>query len=147
VVEGLDGFSITAERHGVWVGGRASVTRIDPATGKVVAAIPVNGVGASMATAIAPGYGAIWFTGSSQPQLIEISESANAVAGSSPVGGGPVAVATGAGSVWVANGSDRTISRVDASGASARTIPLGTPPGAVVFYRGDVWVSAGQPVS
>jgi streptogramin lyase len=100
-----------------------------------------------MATAIAPGFGAIWFTGSSQPQLLEISESAKAVAGSSPVGAGPVAVTTDAGSVWVANGADRTISRVDASGALARTIPLGTPPGALVFYRGDVWISGGQPVS
>jgi class 3 adenylate cyclase/streptogramin lyase len=147
VADGLDASSIAVDRSAAWLGGRAGVTRIDPVTGSILAAVPISGVVDSQATAIETGLGDVWYTGSAQPGLVRISESANAVAGSTPVGRGPSGVTVGAGSMWVASSGDGTIARVGAAGASDRTIELGSPLGGVVFYRGRVWTCGGVPVT
>jgi streptogramin lyase len=59
------------------------------------------------------------------------------------VGRGPSGVAVGAGSVWVANGLERTLTRIDsASGAVLRRrIALRFAPMGVAFGGGSVWIT------
>ena len=88
--------------------GDHSVTRIDPATNKVVATIPVgHGIGDGD---IAVGAGSVWLSAPGTP-LVRIDPRSNrAVQRFTGEGGGAVAVAFG--SVWVATGP-ATTSRFD----------------------------------
>ena len=60
-----------------------------------------------------------------------------------PVGHGPQAVAAGAGSVWVANRLDGTVSRID-RGEEIGTIDVGGEPTGLAFGAGSLWVADGQ---
>jgi YVTN family beta-propeller protein len=61
-----------------------------------------------------------------------------------PVGSTPIAVAVGAGSVWVVNSQDGTLSRIDpGTRRVTRTIGLGTPVSDVAVGFGSVWVANG----
>jgi YVTN family beta-propeller protein len=64
------------------------------------------------------------------------------VTGRVRVGNGPVALAAQAGSVWVANSLDATVSRVNpAALAVTATIPVGSGPDALAAEAGSVWVA------
>jgi peptide/nickel transport system substrate-binding protein len=59
------------------------------------------------------------------------------------VGHSPSAVAAGAGSVWVANALDQTVTRIlRAHDDQAIVIPIGARPGALAFGEGSLWVAA-----
>jgi YVTN family beta-propeller protein len=60
------------------------------------------------------------------------------------VGRGPSAAAAGAGSVWVANARDGTVSRVDAEKRQVATIDVGADPSALAFGEGSAWVASAQ---
>ena len=60
------------------------------------------------------------------------------------VGHGPQAVATGAGSLWVANRLDGTVSRIDRGRDEVVTIDVGGEPTGVAFGAGSLWVADGQ---
>ncbi|MEO8517838.1 MAG: ABC transporter substrate-binding protein [Dermatophilaceae bacterium] len=58
------------------------------------------------------------------------------------VGTDPTGLAFGGGSLWVANGSDGTVSRIDpATHAVIQTIEVGAAPEALSVTAGDVWVA------
>jgi virginiamycin B lyase len=58
------------------------------------------------------------------------------------VGDGPAALGFAAGSLWVANSLDATVSRVDpATCAVTATIPVGSGPTALAAAGGSVWVA------
>lgn len=57
------------------------------------------------------------------------------------VGNGPSAIAAGAGSVWVANETDGTVTRIDPTALVTTTIPVGHGPAAVSVGDGGVWVA------
>jgi YVTN family beta-propeller protein len=60
------------------------------------------------------------------------------------VGQSPDSVAYGSGSLWVANGSDRTVSRIDAQGHRVtQTIEVGASPSAITATNENVWVVNG----
>jgi len=61
-----------------------------------------------------------------------------------PVGHGPQAVAAGAGSVWVANQQDRTVSRIDRDREEVVTIDVGGAPSGLAFGASSLWVADGQ---
>jgi YVTN family beta-propeller protein len=62
-----------------------------------------------------------------------------------PVGIRPGPITVGAGSVWVGNLDDRTLTRIDlASRRVVRTISLPATPTAIAFGAGAVWVLHGQ---
>jgi YVTN family beta-propeller protein len=61
-----------------------------------------------------------------------------------PVGHGPEAVAAGAGSVWVANRLDGTISRIDPGRREVVQIDVGGSPAGVAFGAGSLWVADGD---
>jgi YVTN family beta-propeller protein len=59
------------------------------------------------------------------------------------VGRAPKGVAYGAGAVWVANGGDGTVSRIDpATGRLVATIRVGSSPAGIAVGAGYVWVTA-----
>ena len=60
------------------------------------------------------------------------------------VGHGPQAVTSGAGSVWVANQLDGTVSRIDHNDGQVVTIDVGGEPTGVAFGAGSLWVADGQ---
>jgi hypothetical protein len=82
-------------------------------------------------------------TGSWQGGLLRIDPAKNRVTQVTPfVGNGPAAVAVGFGSVWVVNGLDGTVSRVDPrKNAVAATIPIGQGASGLVVGKDSVWVS------
>lgn len=58
------------------------------------------------------------------------------------VGDGPVALAVGAGAVWVANSGDGTVSRIDPrTNHVIATIPVGHRPQGIAIAAGAVWVT------
>jgi peptide/nickel transport system substrate-binding protein len=59
-----------------------------------------------------------------------------------PVGSAPAAIATGAGSIWVTNGADGTVTRIDPHGPHVeQTLVVGSLPAGVSYGAGAVWVS------
>ncbi len=70
----------------------------------------------------------------------------NQVTAAAGVGVQPGAIAYGAGSLWVANVYDQTISRVDPRTLQTlRTIPLDEPPTGVAVTGGQVWTVMSNP--
>src|SRR5207248_10531412 len=62
------------------------------------------------------------------------------------VGARPMAIASGSGSLWVANLDDRTISRVDPTTLQTLgTIPVADPPTGIAAADGRVWVVRSNP--
>ena len=70
----------------------------------------------------------------------------NAVVGAVPVGIGPGAITFGAGSLWVANADEQTVSRVDPTSLrTVGTIAVGDPPTGIAASPGAVWVVGANP--
>jgi YVTN family beta-propeller protein len=63
-----------------------------------------------------------------------------------PVGRGPVALVPGAGSIWVANSLEGTVSRIDRERDQVVTtaIDVGGEPTALAFAAGSLWVANGE---
>ena len=62
------------------------------------------------------------------------------------VGDGPAALASGEGSVWVANAGAMTVSRIDPrTNEVVATIELGNVPSGIAVADGFVWVTAQAP--
>ncbi len=71
----------------------------------------------------------------------------NAVVDDIMVGSSPSSVAVGEGAVWVLNGDDRTVSRIDLETKSVRTIAAGSNPSDLAVGNGAVWVVNGYAAS
>jgi YVTN family beta-propeller protein len=72
-----------------------------------------------------------------------IDPKSNRVVDQIPVGIRPGPITSGAGSIWVANLEDRTLSRIDPHRRSAPIITLGRTPTGVAFGEGAIWVANG----
>ena len=73
-----------------------------------------------------------------------IDAQSNRVVGGAPVGVRPSSVTAGAGSIWVANTDDRTISRLDpVTRALQRTISLDATPTGIAAGKDAIWVVNG----
>ncbi len=66
------------------------------------------------------------------------------IAGQYPVGRGPAAAVAGGGSLWVANGLDGTVSRIDRARDQIVTVSVGGRPGALAFGAGSLWIADGD---
>ena len=78
------------------------------------------------------------------PNSVVALDQSGSIAGTVPVGARPVAIASGAGALWVANLDDENVTRVDlASRQAVRTIPLGHAPTAVAATGTAIWVTDG----
>lgn len=90
-------------------------------------------------------------TGSSDAVVIEpnsvavVNPETGRVEADVPIGGRPVAIAVGAGGVWVVNADDETIVRIDPSTRKiVKTIGLGVDISDVAVGFGSVWVAGGN---
>jgi DNA-binding beta-propeller fold protein YncE len=120
--------------------GKDQVTRIDLATTHTEATIPVGR--APLDLAVTPG--AVWVTnsGGGGDSVARIDPHTNRLAGR-PVrtGASPQSLATGGGSLWVANHDARTVTRIElASGKVVADIPVPSEPHRVAYGAGAVWV-------
>jgi ABC-type transport system substrate-binding protein/streptogramin lyase len=71
-----------------------------------------------------------------------LDQATGQVAASVPVGSGPAGIAGGAGSIWVTNGADGMVSRIDPRGPHVeQTLVVGSSPGGVAYGAGAVWVA------
>ena len=78
--------------------------------------------------------------------LAVIDPRTNTVVGSGPVGTRPGSVVSGAGSLWVANRDDQTVSRVDPSSLrTLHTFPLADPPDGLAASADSIWVAQSVP--
>jgi DNA-binding SARP family transcriptional activator len=74
-----------------------------------------------------------------------IDSKTNRVVGDVPVGARPVAVAAGAGGIWVANADDGTVSRIDPKTRRVESvIGIGTDVSDVAVGFGSIWVANGN---
>jgi YVTN family beta-propeller protein len=82
-----------------------------------------------------------------QPNSIEAIDAATGrLVAAVSVGSGPGSLAFGAGSLWVANLNDQTISRIDpGSLRTLRTIPVADPPTSIVAAAGALWLVESNP--
>ncbi len=126
----------------VWVTSVAAneITSIDTRSG--VAGVPVDLVAG--AVRVAAGFGALWISGTADMLTYFVPPSAQdrepKLEGIT-VGNGPIGVATGADSVWVANAQDGTVSRVDPSTLRVvHTDEVGGDPLSVGVAGGRVYV-------
>ena len=116
-----------------------TVSRIDPATGRLVARIDV-GVPQS---AIAAGAEGVWFLNWENRAVTSIDPSTNQV-GEEIVLDSPFlqAIAVGAGSVWVTSPQDGRLWRIEPGRSStARSIQLEVGAGYLAFGDGAAWVA------
>jgi peptide/nickel transport system substrate-binding protein len=106
-------------------------------------------IGAALLLSAAIAVASIELTGGDSPGLS--SASANSVAAIDarsnrlvaevPVGNGPTSVAVGAGSVWVTNANDRSVSRIDPRTSGVQRIDVGGDPSGIAFGAGAIWVA------
>jgi YVTN family beta-propeller protein len=69
-----------------------------------------------------------------------VDTDANRLVAQVPLGGPADGIAAGAESVWVSNGLDGTVSRIDPESYDVHTIDVGGHPAGVAFGAGSIWV-------
>jgi YVTN family beta-propeller protein len=150
---GVPGASgIAADDEAVWVGSDVGVIRISRDLNAVSETIQL---GVVIPTALAIGEGALWVA--ARPgfrccpsetvgtgTLTRIDLATNSVEATIPIGGNPVGIAVGEGSVWIADPGTRSLIRVDPeTNRVVARIKVGARPRGIAVGGGFVWVSAG----
>ena len=98
--------------------------------GALIIVLVVVGQGTASRRAIA--------SNSAGPLDLETGQVGTSVA----VGSAPAGIATGAGSVWVTNGADGTVTRIDPRGNHVeQTIVVGSSPAGIAYGGGAIWVT------
>jgi YVTN family beta-propeller protein len=152
VTTGASPQSLAVGGGSLWVANHdaRTVTRIDQATGKVVADIPVP----SEPHRVAYGAGAVWVGNWHDDSVSRIDPATNRVVGSPiPVGFHAGNLAVGAGGVWVTSDyrvdaapEDVVVVRVDPrTNRAVETIAVGGHPIDVAATEDAVWVSVADP--
>jgi len=133
---------ITASHDSVWllIDDRATLARIDPATGRIRQKIIVP------SGSLNPLYseGLIWVTRAASDGVTVVSADSGALVGTVPSGPKPRFLAAGAGFVWTLNQGDGTLTRINVQARSAAGFTaLHTPGhgGDIKFEHGVVWTS------
>ena len=142
-VAAVAGVLFASARGGVDASPRASAVSgsvgfVDPASGRVVADIPVG----TTPSAVARGLGAIWVSNTADDTVDRIDPETHTIRQTVPVGSGPSGIAFGDGSVWVANSLSGTVSRIDPRvNRVVDTIRVGNAPNGIVHADGSIWVA------
>jgi sugar lactone lactonase YvrE len=105
IAVGVGPTQVTVAAGAVWVGGwgTGTLVRVDPATNRVAARIPVGRPQESPIT-IAATAQAVWIVGFGDAQVLRIDPATNRVVAHIPVRGGAGGIAAGSGAVWVTSG-------------------------------------------
>jgi DNA-binding beta-propeller fold protein YncE len=142
--------SLAATGGALWVSGFHAVSKVDAASGRVVARITTPLVGDD--SQIAAGAGSIWVTaGIGGGTVYRIDPSTNRVAASINIGPSAVGIAIGAGSVWVTRATQGVgeLIRIDpqTNRVTGPAIQVGFGPEQVTYGQGAVWVEDTSPPS
>jgi streptogramin lyase len=116
------------------------LAKIDPATNKVAARIPLPYGSAAAAS----GFGAIWVTDPTRGSVVRIDPTAGHLTATIKTRQGSRFLATGEGAVWVLNQSDESVSKIDPdSSRVVDTIAANVPGegGCIAAGLGSVWVT------
>jgi serine/threonine protein kinase len=120
--------------NAVWAGSLRSLSRIDPQTSRL------RSTAAFSWGPMAYGFGSLWILGR---ELDRLSPATGELRGSVDLVGGRVDVATGFGSVWVADDERQAVLRVDAlQEAIVRTYDFQGSPLGVAVSEDGVWVAS-----
>jgi DNA-binding SARP family transcriptional activator/streptogramin lyase len=97
----------------------------------------------------AVGNGSLWVTEpphnlGEHGTLAQINLTTTALEQRFDVGPFPVAVAVDQRAVWVTNGADASVSRINLSDGSVQRVPVGLAPGGIGIGFGSVWLTAGK---
>jgi YVTN family beta-propeller protein len=135
---------LAATKTAVWVThGSGDVSKIDPAHNLVASTRPLAFSGAIFGGTVRPtlaAFGSLWIVSPDGVVSRIDADSARRVE-SVGVGNDPSAIAAGAGSVWVTNSADGTVTRIDPATLVARTIPVGHGPVAVAVNAAGAWIA------
>jgi peptide/nickel transport system substrate-binding protein len=101
------------------------------------AAVLAGGIAFAMSRVTAPDH----LDGIDENAVGRIDLGSADIVGQYVVGREPRALASGAGSVWVADAQDETVSRLEPSRNRIVTIPVGSDPVALAFGAGALWVA------
>lgn len=128
----------------VWVASTNpdAVLRIDPATNRIVATVPLSGEACS---GLASGFGSIWAPlCGKMPELVRIDTAKNAITATIPIppAGSEGGIAASDDSVWLVTDKNGSLNRIDPSTNSLRQ-KISIPPGSYnpIFSNGIVWIS------
>jgi YVTN family beta-propeller protein len=135
---------LAATGTAVWVtGGTGAVSKIDPRydrrTSRRPLAASVGYFGGTVRPVLAA-FGWIWIV-SPDGVVLRIDPGSGRVPVTVEVGNAPSAIAAGAGSVWVTNSSDGTVTRIDPATLVTDTIPVGNGPAAVAVNAAGAWIA------
>jgi YVTN family beta-propeller protein len=143
---------LAVDAGGVWIGTgdarRSRLVRLDPGSRLVVRSVRLarraEVLGLTVPGPVTIGFGSIW-VGDGFSRIARVhprTGEATAV----PVGNSPIAIAAGAGAVWVVDDEDDTLTRIDpaAENAVLTSTPLGRGPSAVAVGEGAVWAANTQ---
>jgi DNA-binding SARP family transcriptional activator/DNA-binding beta-propeller fold protein YncE len=146
---GFVGFErIAVDDEAVWLTGGKRLTRVDPATGRIVrrADVPADLSG------VAVGTDAVWAVSGPagavlriDPSTVSITDRIPIVAGAKSRSSNPLAVAADTRFVWVLNGSTATVTKIDPElRGIVATLWLGLSGGSfrLAVGEGAVWVSS-----
>jgi YVTN family beta-propeller protein len=146
-----DASGIALGAGSLWIGTAEGIVRIDARSRALTETIPLGG---GIPTAIAVDRTGIWVTARpgfrccppesvGHGTLTHIDPKTNSVVATIPIGGEPVGVAVGFGSVWVADAGKRTVVRVDPKANAVLTrIDVGAAPRGIAAGGGEIWISA-----
>jgi ABC-type branched-subunit amino acid transport system substrate-binding protein/streptogramin lyase len=135
---GSPGDSLVVGKGAIWaINPGLTISRLDPRSGKVVARVPTSVV------EIAAGPdGVLWgMTRPPEAGLVRVSPRSNKVTATIRLGSeGLSDIAVGAGAVWVSDGEEGVIWRIDPGRrATRRTIPVAKGVDSLAFASGSLW--------
>ncbi len=136
--------ALAATRSAVWVThGTRDVSKIDPIYDRLTSTRPLVASGSYFSRTVRPAlaaFGSIWIV-VPDGNVLRIDPGSARVLGSVGVGNAPSAITAGAGSLWVTNRSDGTVTRIDPTTLVPRTIPVGHGPAAVAVNAAGAWIA------
>jgi virginiamycin B lyase len=128
----------------VWVASTNpyAVQRIDPATNRIVATVPLSGEACS---GLASGFGSIWVPlCGKEPKLVRIDAAKSAISATLPIppAGPEGGIAASDDSVWLVTDKNGTLNRIDPSTNSVRQ-KVSIPPDSYnpLFSNGILWIT------
>ena len=123
----------------VTLAGANGLVAVNPASGRLVAATPLNGAPG----AVSGGPNSVWVADPDGGAITRIDPASGATVDQILVGGEPGSIVAGDGAIWVASTVGATVTRIDpATETVTQTIPLpGANPGAIAYGAGRLWVA------
>ncbi len=146
-----DAVDLAPGDRALWVVDFGDVSRLDPASGRLVARISTPGTGQD--SQIALGDGSVWVTaGIRRPLVYRIDPATDRVTARMHVPGLPSGIAVGAGAVWVtviprSGPGDLVQINPRTDKVVGAPVKVGPGPGQVVYTDGALWVADTSPFS